>query len=67
MQTLDLGPAHLLVAVEGLVQWMAGEEQPGEGDGVLHGQLGARAHREMGGVDGVADEHDIAVVPALTD
>ena len=36
----------------------------GEREGVLHRELGARANGEMRGVGGVAEQHDIAVVPA---
>ncbi len=35
-----------------------------ERDGVLHRQLGAGADGEVGGVGGVAEQHDVAVVPA---
>ena len=36
-----------------------------EGDGALHGELGARADREVRGVDRVAQQDHVAVVPAL--
>ena len=37
----------------------------GQREGVLHRQLGAGADREVRGVGGVAEQHDVAVVPAL--
>ena len=38
---------------------------PGEGDGIFHGELGARADGEVRRVRGIADQHGLAVVPAL--
>ena len=36
-----------------------------EGDGVLHRQLGPRADGEVSGMGGVAQEHDVVLVPGL--
>ena len=41
------------------------QERLRERDRVLHRQLGARPDREMRGVGGVAQQHDVAAVPAL--
>src|SRR5947199_157180 len=35
------------------------------GDGVLHGELRARSHGEVGSVRGVAQQHDLLVMPPL--
>ena len=40
-------------------------ERIGEPDRILERELGARADREMRGVRGIAEQHDVAVIPAL--
>ena len=42
-------------------------EHPREGDGVLHGELRAGADTEVRRVGGVADQHDVPVVPPLAE
>ena len=37
----------------------------GQRERVLHGELGARADREVGGVGGIAEQHHVAVVPRV--
>ena len=36
-----------------------------EGEGVLHGELGARPDGEVGGVGRIAEDHDVAMAPVL--
>ena len=36
-----------------------------QSDGVFHGQLGSRTDREVGGVHGVTDQHDVVLGPTL--
>ena len=66
LRALDRGTARRLVGRERRAGSSAARSSASrERDGVLHRQLGARADREVRGVRGVADEHDVAVVPAL--
>ena len=50
---------------EGGVHGRLPREARGQGDGVLEGELGARADGEVGGVERVAEQHHVAVPPAL--
>ena len=71
-RALELGDIEApvaLVVLEGrghvdLVAAGCGLEGRGQLDGVLHGQLGARANRKVGRVGGVAEQHQLAIVPA---
>jgi len=65
LQRLDLGSALGLVGRQRPADVAMVPEPAAERDGVLHGQLGAGADREVRGVGGVADEDDVVVVPAL--
>ena len=65
LEALDHRLALQLVVGEGRLQrGRVALEGLGEGDRVLHGQLGARPDGEVGGVGGVAEQDDVAVVPA---
>ena len=73
--------AHLRRALQALDRWAplglvrierGGHVTPGrarerarQGDGVLHGELRARSHGEVGGVRRVAQQHDLLVMPPL--
>ena len=66
LEPLDHRLALQLVVGEGRLQrGRVALEGLAERDRVLHGQLGARPDGEVGGVGGVAEQHDVAVVPAL--
>src|SRR5262245_2432830 len=65
LQALDLGPALLLVGREGLGDLAVALERLRQRDRVLERQLRARADREMRGVRGVADQHDVLMAPAV--
>ena len=54
-----------LVGGQRLVQGVVLVQAGGEGEGVLHGELGAGADGEVGGVGGVAEEDDVAAAPLL--
>ena len=56
-----LGAPLVLVGLEGARQIgrLRPVEDAGERDRVLHGELGARADGEVGGVRGVADQHQV--------
>ena len=64
LETLHVGAALLLVGLEHLGKGAVFQQQLGEGDGVLHGELGPRAHREVGGVYRVTHQHHVVVGPA---
>ena len=65
LEALDHRLALQLVVGEGRLQGRrVALEGLAEGDRVLHGQLGARPDGEVGGVGGVAEQDDVAVVPA---
>ena len=59
------GLALALVRVEGGVDRRLLVQAGGERQGVLHGELGARADGEVRGVGGVAEQHDVLVPPVL--
>ncbi len=63
----DDGPPLRLVRVQGVGEGGPLAQAGGEGEGVLHGELGAGADGEVGGVGGVPEQHDVAVRPALVD
>ena len=65
LQLQHLGPAGLLIRLERALQIGRGMQRVGEPDRVLERELGARADREMGRVRRIAQEHDLAVMPAL--
>ena len=65
LEALDDGLALPLVGGQGALEFGGMlDEGLGQGDGVVHGQTGARANGEVGGVGGVAHQDDVAVVPA---
>ncbi|GAA3214384.1 hypothetical protein GCM10020256_15180 [Streptomyces thermocoprophilus] len=63
----DDGPAFLLVGGEGVADGGLFVEAGGEGEGVLDGEFGAGADGEVRGVGGVAEQHHLAVGPAVVD
>ena len=63
LQPERLGHPLLLILVERLGQRLRAGQHARQRDGVLHGELGARADREMRGVRGVADEDEPVVEP----
>ncbi len=65
LEALDDGLALHLVVVEGRAQVSMPSQGIDEGNAVFHRQLGPRADRKVGGVGGVAEQDDLAVVPAL--
>ena len=65
LEALDDRLALELVVHERALDVAVARKRLGERDRVLHGQLRARADREVRGVGGVAQQHDVAAVPAL--
>ena len=65
LEALDDGLPFHLVVIEGRAQVLVPSQGIDQRDAVLHRELGARADRKMRGVGGVAEQHDLAVVPAL--
>ena len=65
LQLQDLELAGLLIGLERRAPVALGVQGVGQVDGVLESQLGARADRIMRRVRGIAQEHDLAVVPGL--
>ena len=63
LDRLHLGPPLLLVGVERAGDVAVTVERRGQRDGVLHRELGPGADREVRGVGGVTDEHDVVPVP----
>ncbi len=59
----DDRPAFALVRGERRVHVGVFVQAGGQREGVLHGQLGAGADGEVGGVGGVAEQDDVAVAP----
>ena len=66
LQALDLRAPRPLIRGEGVVERRSGDHHPGQGDGVLHRQLGPRPHREMGGMSRITDEDHVFVMPEAT-
>src|SRR5207253_3940667 len=64
LQGFHLRPALGLVGGQRAPDLAMLAQRAAERDGVFHGQLGAGADREVGGVGGVSDEDDVVVVPA---
>ena len=64
LQRLHLRPPLGLVRGQRGLQIAMLAERPRQGDRVFHGQLGARADREVRGVRGVAEQHHVVVMPA---
>ena len=65
LQPQHLGPATLLIGLERALQVVVGVQRVGQPDRVLERELGAGADREMRRVRGIAQQHDVVVVPAL--
>ena len=65
LQAFHLRLVGLLVLRETLADIAGFEDRPVQGDRVLHRQFGAGADGEMGGVDGVAGQHDIVERPVI--
>jgi hypothetical protein len=63
LQALDRGPAHLLVPAQRVTEIGFAGDGVDQRDRVLHGQLGAGADGEVGGVRGVAQQHRAAGAP----
>ena len=64
LEALHLGPPAGFVAGERSGDRALRLERRGQRDGVLHGQLGARADREVRRVGGVAQQHHVPRMPA---
>jgi hypothetical protein len=64
LQALDRGPALGFVGLQGIGDGALFAQRAGEHDGVLHGELRAGADREVRGVGGVSQQHNVAMVPA---
>src|SRR5580692_2461549 len=71
LEGLDL--AHILVPLERRRHVVLRDlpsvlgEHPGQRDGILHGELRARADAEVCCMCGVTDQHDVPVVPLLAE
>jgi hypothetical protein len=65
LQLQDLELAGLLIGFERRGPVAVQMQGVGQIDGVLEGELGARADGEVRRVRGIAQEHDLAVVPGL--
>ena len=65
LRALHDRPALVLVGGERGPDVAAVAERPREGDRVLHRELRARPDREVRGVRGVAEQHDVLVRPVL--
>ena len=59
------GPAFFFIGLQRGADLSLFVQAGGQGERVLHGQLGARADGEVRGVRGVAEQHDVAVPPVL--
>src|SRR5690606_19876429 len=57
------GAAFVLVGGQGRLGGGLFVQAGGEGEGVLHGQFGARPDGEVGGVGGVAEQDHVAATP----
>ena len=65
LQFQRLQVAFRPIAFEARADILGGRHLRDQRDGVFHGELRARADAEMRRVRSIADEHEIAVMPAL--
>ena len=65
LEALDNRLALHLVVVESRGQVAMPAQRINQRNAVVHRQLGARPDRKVGGMGGVTEQHDVAVVPAF--